>query len=144
MTPPPKDNYKIKNVAFDTQYADLANGNSAVGTEIMGHHEDDTASGINNRTFELTVIDQVASLVTLKNKTSGTYATINQEKGVVEGGPEQVLQLSTQDGSSYVIHPKDVDFVWILKDKKDWTPITAAAAPADPENKTKYWRFEKV
>jgi hypothetical protein len=50
MTPPPKGNYKIKNVAFDTQYADLANGNSAVGTEIMGHHEDDTSWGINNRT----------------------------------------------------------------------------------------------
>jgi hypothetical protein len=53
MTPPPNGPYKINSVAFNTQYADLTNGSSVVGTQIMGHHEDGTASGISHRTVRV-------------------------------------------------------------------------------------------
>jgi hypothetical protein len=31
----------------------LTNGSSVVGTQIMGHHEDDTAAGISHRTVRV-------------------------------------------------------------------------------------------
>jgi hypothetical protein len=45
----PPGNYKIRNVHFDTQYADLVNGDPTDGTKVIGHHEDDSVAGIDHR-----------------------------------------------------------------------------------------------
>ncbi|KAG1732903.1 uncharacterized protein EDB91DRAFT_1084637 [Suillus paluster] len=137
-------NYKIQNVMFNTQFADLANGDPADGTEVMGHEEDGTTAGQKHRTFFVEVVNPVLGLVTIKNETSGTYVTINERTNKVEGNHQsQELQLSTEGGSDYVIHRYNVNSVWILNEPADWTQITTAPAPppGTADFLKKYWKF---
>ncbi|OAX33051.1 hypothetical protein K503DRAFT_804695 [Rhizopogon vinicolor AM-OR11-026] len=149
MTIPATGLYKIKNVAFDTQYADMTNGSSEPGTAVAGHYEDNTVTGTGHRTFELVLKDQINHLVTLMNKTSGTYATINEDKMVVEGGEsEQEFQLLDLGNGQFIIHLQDEDASWILPKADDWTQITIGATPDKTTNPEGYkeacWTFEQV
>ncbi|KAG0697569.1 hypothetical protein DFH29DRAFT_1003627 [Suillus ampliporus] len=139
--------YKFRNVLYNTQYADLADGNPADGTIVMGHEEDKTPAGIDHRTFYVDVLSAVEARVTIKNKTSGTYVTINETTDKVEGNHKaQELQLSTEGGGEYVIHPMNVNNVWVLNEPADWTQITATPAPPPTveDYRKKYWKLEPV
>jgi len=142
----PSGTYKIRNVFFGTQYADLANGDATPGTVVMGHYEDGGQWGTKNRTFEITVEDEIAHIVTIRNIVNGAYATINVNKAVVEGGDEQKLQLLYAGEGRWVIHLPDEDIVWVLKSGEDWTQISAVPAPPDGQQgyEQKYWMFEMV
>ncbi|KAG1874923.1 hypothetical protein F4604DRAFT_1925080 [Suillus subluteus] len=102
--------------------------------EFVGH---DVAQII-----QVDVKDVVQHLATLYDTETNLYLGIDQIDGKVKGFTDpQVLQLSSEDGVKFEIHPKDVDEVWYLKDGGNWTFITVEPAPASD---AKYWTFEKA
>ncbi|OJA13901.1 hypothetical protein AZE42_07847 [Rhizopogon vesiculosus] len=99
--------------------------------------------------FHLVVKDQLHHLVTLKCKSSGTYATINKDKNVAEGEKcEQKLQLLDLGNGQFVIHHHNENVSWILPQDEDWIQITAGPIPDKATNPEGYkqacWTFEPV
>ncbi|KAG2351138.1 hypothetical protein BDR07DRAFT_1446557 [Suillus spraguei] len=86
--------------------------------EFVGHDVPDT--------FYVDVVDKVPHLATLKDTKTGLYLTLDPQRKIVGhkvvGKMEpQILQLSSEDGEMFIIHPQDVNEVAYLKDDGNWS-----------------------
>ncbi|KAG1855146.1 hypothetical protein DFJ58DRAFT_841167 [Suillus subalutaceus] len=125
----PSGPYKIRNVLYVDRYVHMSGNKEFVGHDVA-------------QIIQVDVKDVVQHLATLYDTETNLYLGIDQIDGKVKGFTDpQVLQLSTEDGVKFEIHPKDVDDVWYLKDGGNWTFITVQAAPA---SEAKYWTFGKA
>ncbi|KAG2356152.1 hypothetical protein BDR07DRAFT_1424122 [Suillus spraguei] len=103
--------------------------------EFVGHDVPDT--------FYVHVVEEVSHLATLKDTKTGLYLTLDPKDHKVVGRTEpQILQLSSEDGEKFIIHPQDVNEVAYLKDGGNWSWIYVG--PALQGNESKYWMFERV
>ncbi|KAG2354301.1 hypothetical protein BDR07DRAFT_1429938 [Suillus spraguei] len=119
--------YGINNVEYSNRYIFMS-GND----EFVGHDFPDT--------FYVDVVEEVQHLATLKDTKTGLYLTLDPMDHKVIGRTEpQILQLSSEDGEKYIIHPQDVNEVAYLKDGGAWSPIYVG--PALQGNESKYWKF---
>ncbi|KAG2360748.1 hypothetical protein BDR07DRAFT_1411646 [Suillus spraguei] len=122
--------YNINNVQYSNRYIVMSGNN-----EFVGHDVPDT--------FYVDVVDKVSHLATLKDTKTGLYLTLDPQDHKVVGKMEpQILQLSTEDGEMFIIHPQDVNEVAYLKDDGNWSWIYVGPAPAS--GYAKYWRFCKA
>ncbi|KAG1813589.1 uncharacterized protein BJ212DRAFT_1300982 [Suillus subaureus] len=121
--------YKIANYMYPNRYVYMSGNNEFVGHDVA-------------QIIQVDVIDVVQHLATLFDTATNKYLGCDLDDGKVKGYDDpQVLQLSGDDGVRFVIHPQDVNQVWVLKDDGNWTFITVEPAP-DSDNK--YWTFENV
>ncbi|KAG2085755.1 hypothetical protein BD769DRAFT_522342 [Suillus cothurnatus] len=92
--------------------------------------------------IKVEVTDLVQHLATLYDTRTGLYIGVDTQDGKVKGYTDpHVLQLSSDDGIKFEIHPKDLNDVWYLKDGGNWTFIIVEPAPI---SEGKYWKFDKV
>jgi hypothetical protein len=125
----PTGQYKISNVLYPNRYAHMS-GNK----EFVGHDVADI--------IKVEVTDLVQHLATLYDTRTGLYIGVDTQDGKVKGYTDpHVLQLSSDDGIKFEIHPKDLNDVWYLKDGGNWTFIIVEPAPI---SEGKYWKFDKV
>ncbi|KAG2067734.1 hypothetical protein BDR04DRAFT_1144229 [Suillus decipiens] len=119
--------YNICNVMYSDRYICMS-GNH----EFVGHDVPDK--------FFVHVVDKVKHLATLKDTATGLYLTLDPETHKVVGKTEpEVLQLSSEDGYKFVIHPQNVNQVAYLKDNGNWSWIYVGPAPQEDR---KYWTFQ--
>ncbi|KAJ8585166.1 hypothetical protein M405DRAFT_825557 [Rhizopogon salebrosus TDB-379] len=109
------------------------------GTTVTGYHEDDTVDGEDHRTFR---VISTNGLVSFYNSASNAYLTVNNEKGVVEGGANpQQFYLGNVGGGNYVIRLPDRDAVWVLNNPSDGTQISVAPDSGDDRG---YWSLMRA
>ncbi|KAG2135267.1 hypothetical protein DEU56DRAFT_756667 [Suillus clintonianus] len=135
--------YKIQNVFYSTQYADLARGSPIVGTPITGYHDDTSVEGQQNCTFMISYTGGTNDLVTFMNPKSQSYATANALKKKLEGnGNPEVFKLieSPSSRGEYIICMENSDYVWYLDSNEDSTQIRLAASPSETD-KRQFWKF---
>ncbi|KAG1745445.1 uncharacterized protein EDB91DRAFT_1120912 [Suillus paluster] len=133
--------YKIRNVEFDTQYVDLKQGNARPGTLIVGHREDNSPGGIQNRTWQILYQSKGPLTATIRNPVSASYATVDDLNGNVvgNGDPQEFELIKTSYG--YRIKVKGSTDVWILDSKEDLTKIHVISPPSESDKK-QYWILE--
>lgn len=125
----PSGQYKIKNVLYADRYVYMSESGEVVGHDV-------------GQVIKVDVKDKAQHLATLYDTATKLYLAIDQMGGKVKGQKDaQVLQLSSDDGVRFEIHPKDFNDVWFLADGGNWTTITAQAAPPSD---AKYWEFEQA
>ncbi|KAG2352149.1 hypothetical protein BDR07DRAFT_1439239 [Suillus spraguei] len=121
--------YNINNVQYSGRYIVMSGNHEFVGHDVPDtvrvHHCSDT----------------------------GLYLTLDPKVGLfdvdrceiadsMKSTEPQILQLSSEDGEMFVIHPQDVNEVAYLKDDGNWSWIYVGPAPASGH--AKYWRFCKA
>ncbi|KAG2351309.1 hypothetical protein BDR07DRAFT_1445409, partial [Suillus spraguei] len=79
--------YNINNVQYSNRYIVMSGNN-----EFVGHDVPDT--------FYVDVVDE-----------TGLYLTLD-EVGLFDTEP-QILQLSSEDGKKFIIHPQDVNEIYV-------------------------------
>lgn len=100
--------------------------------EFVGHDVPDK--------FYVHVVDEVPHLATVKDTSTNLYLTLDDKDHKVVGKTSaEVLQLSSEDGKKFIIHPENVNQVAYLKDDGNWSWIYVGPAPASGD--AKYWRF---
>ncbi|KAG1786367.1 uncharacterized protein HD556DRAFT_1415689 [Suillus plorans] len=137
------DGYKIQNVFYNTQHADLEHGVSAVGTPIIGHTDDGSSTGSDHRTFIVSYTGGAEDLVTIINLKSKTYASANTLGMKLEGnGSPVVYQLieSQLSQGEFIIRKQNTNYVWYLDSDSNQTQIRIVPAPAETDKK-QYWKF---
>ncbi|KAG2067736.1 hypothetical protein BDR04DRAFT_1104676 [Suillus decipiens] len=119
--------YYINNVQYPRRYICMS-GNH----EFVGHDVPDK--------FYVHVVDEVPHLATVKDISTNLYLTLDDKDHRVVGKTSaEVLQLSSEDGIKFIIHPESVNQVAYLKDDGNWSWIYVGPAP--PSGEAKYWRF---
>ncbi|KAG2067731.1 hypothetical protein BDR04DRAFT_1144226 [Suillus decipiens] len=119
--------YKICNVLYQDRYICYSGSNQFVGLDV-----DDT--------FIVEVLDEVQHIATLRNTKSDLYLALDMMETIVVGKTEPTpVQLSSEDGVKFVIHPRSVNAAAYLQDGDKWS-LVAFGAP--PTNDSKYWTFQ--
>ncbi|KAG2067733.1 hypothetical protein BDR04DRAFT_1104670, partial [Suillus decipiens] len=124
--------YYVRNFHYSNRYICMSGNQEFVGHDVP--HK-----------IYVDVKDKVQHLATLQDIVvkPPVYLTLDPKIHRVVGQSEpKELQLSSEDGYKFVIHPKDVNEVAYLTDDGNWSWIYVG--PALTGNESKYWMFERV